>query len=175
MSETTTTTATERLAALAAERERKKELDEDELEDDEPKQIVHGTEAQTPWGSYLNSLNSKYQKRIQQAAQKTKYEFTMRYEDGHEQKSVFHRMKLLQYQYDEIEDLRNEANELGALKPRDSAKALAKMYLKAAGYIMWNVKEDRPMTTEEYNHCIFSEIRPALDASMLLGLISDPN
>jgi hypothetical protein len=138
------------------------------------KEIV--PDSKTPWATYMNSLNSKYQDRIKKAAQSSNYTLTMRYEDGREERKIFTRMKLLQYQFDEIEDLRAEANELSAAeKPRDSTHKLAEMYKKAAGYILWNVKEERPMTTDEYKHCIFSEVRPALDASMLLGLISDPN
>ena len=141
---------------------------------EEPRTIV--TDKQTPWSAYLNSLNAKYQDRIKKAAQSSNYNLTMRYENGKEEKQVFVRMKLLQYQFEEIEDLRAESSELSdAGKPRESTKMLTTMYRKAASYILWNAKEERPMTEDEYRHCIFSEVRPALDASMLLGLISDPN
>jgi|SRR5215831_18174145 len=141
---------------------------------DNPKEIV--ADSKTPWSAYMNSLNSKYQDRIRKAAQSPNYILTMRYEDGREVKQTFSRMKLLQYQFEEIEDLRAEANELSvADKARESTKKLAEMYSRAASYILWNVKEERPMTADEYRHCLFSEVRPALDASMLLGLISDPN
>lgn len=143
--------------------------------EDQPKKII-GDAVQTPWSTYLNSLNAKYQNKIKKAAQLSNYNLTIRYEDGREEKQVFSRMKLLQYQFDELEDLRAEATELSSKeKPRDAAKALSNMYTLAARYLLWNAKEDRPMTTEEYKHCYFSDIRPALDASMLLGLLSDPN
>lgn len=141
---------------------------------EQPKTIV--ADKQTPWSTYLNSLNAKYQERIKKAAQSSNYHLTMRYENGKEEKQIFVRMKLLQYQFEEIEDLRAESSELSdAAKPRESTKILSIMYRKAASYILWNAKEERPMTQDEYAHCIFSEVRPALDASMLLGLISDPN
>lgn len=134
------------------------------------------SDSNTPWSTYLNSLNAKYQERIKKAAQQSNYNLTMRYENGREEKQIFTRMKLLQYQFEEIEDLRAEAGELSAAdKSREGTKMLANMYRKAANYILWNAKEERPMTDDEYKHCIFSEVRPALDASMLLGLVSDPN
>lgn len=141
---------------------------------DQPRKIVEDS-IQTPWATYLNSLNAKYQDKIKKAAQVSNYSLTMRYQDGREEKQVFTRMRLLQYQFDELEDLRAEATDLSNKEqPRQAAKALANMYTRAAGYLLWNAKEERPMTTDEYKHCFFSEIRPALDASMLLGLISDP-
>lgn len=139
----------------------------------QPKKIVDNV--QTPWSTYLNSLNAKYQDRIRKAAQAPNYNLTMRNEDGHEEKQVFTRMKLLQYQFDELEDLRAEATDFtNKDQPKEAAKATSAMYTKAANYLLWNAKEERPMTEYEYKHCFFPEIRPALDASMLLGLVSDP-
>ena len=139
-----------------------------------PQQIVD-SEMQTPWSQYLNSLNGLYQKRIQKAAQYSNYTFNLRYEDGREEKKVFIRKKLVQWQFDELEDLRAEASELAATSlASKSHKALSQMYEKAATYILWNTREEHSMTVDEYKHCEFSEIRPALDASMLIGLISDP-
>lgn len=139
-----------------------------------PKVLV--TETNTPWSNYLNSLNSKYQDRIKKAAQQSIYSITIRNENGSEVKQQFTRMKMLQYQFEEVEDLRAQSSELSASnKPREGTKLLSQMYRKAAGYILWNTKEERPMTDDEYRHSVFSEVRPALDASMLLGLISDPN
>lgn len=133
-------------------------------------------DSKTPWAGYLNSLNAKYQERIKKAAQQSNYSLTIRRDNGQEEKHIFARMKMLQYQFEEIEDLRAEATELSSAdKPREGTKMLANMYRKAATYILWNAKEERPMNEDEYRHCIFSEVRPALDASMLLGLISDPN
>ena len=73
-------------------------------------QIVE-SEMQTPWSQYLNSLNSQYQNKIRKAAQYSDYTLTLRYEDGREEKQVFTRKKLLQWQFDELEDLRAEASE----------------------------------------------------------------
>ncbi len=140
-----------------------------------PQQIVD-SEIQTPWSQYLNSLNGLYQKKIQKYAQYSNYTFHLRYEDDRgEEKQIFIRKKLLQWQFDELEDLRAEASELATTSPRKAQKALTQMYEKAATFILWNTKKDHSMTVDEYKHCEFSEIRPALDASMLLGLISDPN
>jgi hypothetical protein len=141
----------------------------------QPKQIVD-SEIQTPWSGYLNSLNNQYQKKIQKAAQHSNYTFNLSYEDGREEKKVFTRKKLKQWQFDELEDLRAEATDLAAAQQaRKAQKALSEMYQKAATYILWNTREEHNMTVDEYKHCDFPEIRPALDASMLLGLISDPN
>jgi hypothetical protein len=138
-----------------------------------PQQIID-SEIQTPWSQYVNSLNSQYQKKIQKYAQYSNYTFNLCYEDGQEEKQVFTRKKLLQWQFDELEDLRAEASELAATSPRKAQKALKDMYEKAASFILWNVKKEHSMTADEYKHCEFSEVRPALDASMLLGLVSDP-
>src|SRR6266496_5127569 len=135
-----------------------------------PEQIVD-SEIQTPWSNYLNSLNNLYQKKIQKYAQYSNYTFHLRYEDDRgEEKQVFARKKLLQWQFDELEDLRAEASELATTSPRKAQKALTSMYEKAATFILWNMKKEMSMTVDEYKHCEFSEIRPALDASMLLGL-----
>ena len=48
------------------------------------------------------------------------------------------------------------------------------MYEKAATFMLWSKRNGAMMTVDEYKHTEFSEIRPALDASMLIGLISDP-
>lgn len=138
--------------------------------------ITDTSTANTAWGQYLNSLNSKYQQKIKDAAQKSKYSLTIRNENGQDESLTFTRMKLLQYQYDEIEDLRAESTELSSInKPKEANKLMRQMYLKAATYILWNVREKRPMTEQEYKMSAFSEVRPALDASILLGLVSDPN
>lgn len=159
-----------RIVRKATEQEQGQYKDKQDI----PRTLV--TDSNTPWSTYLNSLNAKYQDRIKRSAQHSNYTLTMRYENGREEKQVFTRMKLLQYQYDEIEDLRAESSELSTNnKGRESTKKLSEMYSKAASYMLWNAKEERPMTQDEYNHCVFAEIRPALDASMLLGLISDPN
>lgn len=149
-------------------------VEEQQQQESKPQPIA-GTETVTPWTNYLNSLNSKYQQRIQRMAQVSNYKLNIRYEDGREETQVYTRMKLLQWQFDEIEDLRAEATELAAKSPREAQKALSAMYLKASGYILFNTKKSRPMSADEYRHCVFSEVRPALDAAMLLGLISDPN
>jgi hypothetical protein len=141
--------------------------------EEQPKKIVDET-VQTPWATYLNSLNGKYQDRIRKAAQASNYSLTMIYEDGREEKHVFIRRKLVQWQFDAIEELRADSTELSnSDKPKLAAKTLARMYSQAATYLLWHAKEDRAMTEDEYKHCVFSEIRPALDASMLLGLITD--
>src|SRR6266496_2616261 len=137
----------------------------------EPPQQIVDSEIQTPWSNYLNSLNNLYQKKIQKYAQYSNYTFHLRYEDDRgEEKQVFARKKLLQWQFDELEDLRAEASELATTSPRKAQKALTQMYEKAATFILWNTKKEMSMTVDEYKHCEFSEIRPALDASMLLGL-----
>jgi hypothetical protein len=148
-----------------------------ELEDkSQPKQITDTTTSTTAWGQYLNSLNTKYQDKIKEAAQKPKYSLTIRNANGQDESLTFTRMKLLQYQFDEIEDLRAESTEATEnKKPKEAGKLMREMYAKAATYILWNVREKRPMTLEEYKMAAFSEVRPALDASILLGLISDPN
>lgn len=141
----------------------------------QPQQIATGSEATTAWGVYLNSLNAQYQEKIRRMAQQSNYTLNMRYEDGREEKQVFTRMKLLQWQFDEIEDLRAEATELATTSPRQAQKALSNMYAKASGYILFNPKRGKPMTEQEYKHCEFPDIRPAIDASLLLSLVSDPN
>ena len=140
-----------------------------------PRRITDEASATSAWGQYLNNLNGRYQEKIRDAAQQSNYNITIRYEDGREEKQVFTRMKMLQWQFDEIEDLRAEATDLTVKSPREAQKALSKMYTKAATYILFNVKKEKPMTEDEYRHCVFSEVRPALDSAMLLGLISDPN
>lgn len=142
----------------------------------ESTKITESSTSTTAWTQYLNSLNEKYQKKIQAAAQQSKYSLTIRNAQGQDETLTFTRMKLLQYMYDEIEDLRADANEATANnKAKESNKLTRQMYAKAATYILWNVREKRPMTDEEYKMSAFSEVRPALDASILLGLISDPN
>lgn len=143
---------------------------------DKSQQITDATSATTAWGQYLNSLNARYQNKIKDAAQKSKYVLTIRNSNGQDESLTFTRMKLLQYQYDEIEDLRAESTEAtNNNKPKDANKLMRQMYSKAATFILWNVREKRPMSAEEYRMSAFSEVRPALDASILLGLISDPN
>lgn len=132
-------------------------------------------ESNTAWGTYLNSLNSKYQDKIKRMAQLPNYQITMRTDDGREEKQLFTRKKLLQWQFDEIEDLRAQATELAATSARESQKALSTMYKKAATYMLWNPRQQQPMTEDEYRHAVFADIRPALDSAMLISLISDPN
>lgn len=144
-------------------------------ESDKP-QAIAGTDANSAWSIYLNSLNAKYQQRIKKMAQSPNYTLTLRYEDGREERQVYTRKKLLQWQFDEIEDLRADAAELGAKgEARKAQKALSHMYHQAATYLLFNTKREQMMTEEEYNHCVFQEVRPALDSAMLIGLISDPN
>lgn len=143
---------------------------------EQAQQITDATTATTAWGQYLNSLNAKYQNKIKDAAQKSKYSLTVRNTQGQDETLTFTRMKLLQYQYEEIEDLRAESTEAtNNNKPREANKLMRQMYAKAATFILWNVREKRPMTLEEYRMSAFSDVRPALDASILLGLVSDPN
>lgn len=131
-------------------------------------------EASTAFGNYLNNLNQQYQEIIKRVAQHSSYTFTIRHEDGTEERIEFARRKLLQWQFDEIEDLRAEATELTVTKPREARKAISAMYLKASAYILWNIKKKEPMNEYEYNHAEFSDLRPALDAALLLSLVSAP-
>jgi hypothetical protein len=150
------------------------EATKQELE--QSQKITDASTSGTAWGQYLNSLNAKYQDKIRKAAQQSKYSLTIRNSQGQDESLTFTRMKLLQYQYDEIEDLRAESSEAAsANKSKEANKLLRTMYAKAATYILWNVREKRPMTEQEYKMSAFSEVRPALDASILLGLVSDPN
>lgn len=145
-------------------------------EKEEKPQPIAGADANSAWSVYLNSLNTKYQQRIKQMAQLPNYTLTLRHEDGKEERQVYTRKKLLQWQFDEIEDLRADASELGAKgEARKAQKTLSLMYRKAASYLLFNTKKEEMMTEDEYNHCVFQEVRPALDSAMLIGLISDPN
>lgn len=141
-----------------------------------PRAIVAGLDSNTAWGSYLNSLNVKYQERIRKMAQVSNYTLTLEYEDGRSEKQVFIRKKLLQWQFDLIEDLRAEATELGAKgEARKAQKALTSMYLQASSFILFNTKKEKMMTEDEYKHCAVQDLRPALDSAMLITLIPDPN
>lgn len=143
---------------------------------EQSQQITDATTATTAWGQYLNNLNAKYQNKIKEAAQKSKYAITVRNNQGQDESLTFSRMKLLQYQYDEIEDLRADSTEAtNNNKPKEANKLMRQMYAKAATYILWNVREKRAMTPDEYRMTAFADVRPALDASILLGLVSDPN
>lgn len=150
-------------------------IEESEKDKDKP-QTIAGSDANSAWSIYLNSLNAKYQQRIKNMAQLPNYTLTLRDEDGREERQVYTRKKLLQWQFDEIEDLRADATELGAKgEARKAQKTLAQMYRKAANYLLFNTKREEMMGEDEYNHCVFQEVRPALDSAMLIGLISDPN
>lgn len=143
---------------------------------EQSQQITDATTATTAWGQYLNNLNARYQNKIKDAAQKQKYSLTVRNSNGQDESLTFTRMKLLQYQYDEIEDLRADSTDAtNNNKPKEANKLMRQMYAKAATYILWNVREKRAMTPDEYRMTAFADVRPALDASILLGLVSDPN
>lgn len=130
-----------------------------------------------PFSDYTNSLNIKYQEKIKLAAQRSNYTLELVYEDGKTTHYTYTRMKLLQWQFDEIEDLRSEAAELAisSVSAIKANKKLKEMYMKAAKYLLFNTTTEKPMTEEEYRHCFFSELRPAIDSSILLSLVSDPN
>ena len=84
-------------------------------------------------------------------------------------------MKLLQWQFDEIEELRALAQEQTTTSPKQSTKSMQDMYKKAAFYTLFNPQTKKPITEDEYRHCELSDVRPALDAAILLALVSDPN
>jgi hypothetical protein len=136
---------------------------------------IAGIDNASAWSVYINSLNGKYQEKIKRLASLPNYNLHLRYEDGREEKQVFTRMKLLQWQFDELEDLRSSSQELATTSPRESTKSMQKMYKKAAGYILFNPQTKKPITEDEYKHCELSDVRPALDAAILLALVGDPN
>jgi hypothetical protein len=136
---------------------------------------IAGSENPSAWSTYINNLNGKYQEKIKRFAAMPNYAFHLRYEDGREEKQVFTRMKLLQWQFDELEDLRSSSQELATTSPRESTKSMQKMYKKAAGYILFNPQTKKAISEDEYRHCELSDLRPALDAAILLALVGDPN
>jgi hypothetical protein len=123
----------------------------------------------------FEKYNLQYQEKIRRWAQYPNYSLNLQYRDGRKEKQVFTRMKLLQWQFEEIETLRAEAQELSITSPTKSNKALNTMYRKAAAYLLFNPKTEQPMTQEEYDSCYAGELRPALDSALLISLISDPN
>jgi hypothetical protein len=133
--------------------------------------------ATSSFSDYTNSLNSKYQEKIRNAAQSSNYKIDLSHKDGMKETITYTRMKLLQWQFDEIEDLRIEAAELSMKSERmiESNKKLREMYRNAAKYLLFNTKTEKPMTDEEYDSCYFQDLRPAIDSAILLSLISDPN
>ena len=133
-----------------------------------------------PFSDFASGLNAKYQEKIKRYAQMPNYFIHIATADGNggykRDKVMFTRMKLLQFMFDEIEDLRSEANELQVQgKPKQSQDVLKTMYSKAASYLLWNAKEERPMTEQEYRMADLDEVRPALDSAMLISLVTDPN
>lgn len=131
------------------------------------------------FNQYTSTLGSKYQDKIKDAAQRSKYTLELTFEDGHKETQTYTRTKLLQWQYDEIEDLRAEASELvtaaNPTKPREAAAKSKELYIKAAQYLLFNIKTEKTMTLDEYNHCYFPDLRPVLDAAIMLALLPDPN
>jgi hypothetical protein len=134
-----------------------------------------------PFSEFTSKLNSDYQEKIRKYAQKPDYKIHIATapSNGKARQSdlvTFTRMKLLQYQFDEIEEIRAEATELSMAGKLQKADILTRqMYKKAASYLLWNVSADRPMTEDEYKMSDFAEVRPALDSAMLISLVSDPN
>ena len=136
-------------------------------------QPIAGEDNPTLTGQYLNSLNSLYQGKLMKWAKLPNYMIRSRDENGNEHKQVYTRMKILQWQFDEIEDYRTESVDLERESKRGAWEKSKEMYKRAAGYVLYNPKTEKPMTKEEYKSCYLEDLRPAIDSSLLIALVSD--
>jgi hypothetical protein len=135
-------------------------------------QPIAGEDTGSPTGQYLNSLNALYQGKLTKWAKLPNYTIHFR-KDGKEDKQVYERMKILQHEFDEIEDLRTQSVDLERESKYAAWQKSKEMYRKAASYTLFNPKTQRPMTEEEYKYCHLEDIRPAIDSALLIALISE--
>jgi hypothetical protein len=133
------------------------------------------TAQKLPFASWTESLGQEYQDKIKRYATMPDFKIHIAIDGGPKREVVrFARMKLLQYQFEEIEDLRAEMMDLTtAGKTRQAETVSRQMYRKAASYILWNISADRPMSEDEFKYADISESRPAIDSSLLITLL-DP-
>ena len=147
-------------------------------EDPQKKEITVKSEMKTEWDQYLEGLSKVYVERCKEQAKLTSWDINIRNEaTGEDVSTKFSRKHLTNRQLDEIESLRISADDLRKADKgsKEQREASGRWYKKIASCILWNVKDNRPMSEDDYDNAVIKDIRAILDGCIMSEMSGVPN
>jgi hypothetical protein len=128
---------------------------------------------QTPFERFIQQYNESYVMKCKELGLKNEYTL-----ESNNTKITFTRNRLTTKQFNELEQARQKSEKEkldNALDLMDNAKREANIYLQVAQAYLKNKDTGNPITKEEYENCIWEDVKMVLDACHLRTVLGVGN
>ena len=136
-------------------------------------EVVKDKEEKTPFEKFIEQYNQSYVMKCKELGLKNEYIL-----ESNGIPKTFIRSRLTTKQFNELEQARQKTekeNLDNALDVMENAKRTANVYFLVAQAYLKNKDTSQPITKEEYENCIWEDIKIVLDACHLRTVIGVPS